>query len=618
MHAILLSLALAANQGTPAYALPPQTPALAPMVATHADLERLQATLAATTLAAAQAQSLAPMAAARADLERLQAELAATAPALASARDGMPAATARLDEARAELEALQTRRAMAESRATGAAVLEAELPSAPEPSAPIAGDPGDSLYRAGTAALNKGDYARAAQLFRQVREKYPSSVRAGDSYYWEAFALYRQSGTDNLKSARTLLAQQQVKFPSSATRGDASSLYGRVQGELARRGDPDAQIWVNTQTSVLAPPAAVDAPAIAEAPGAPVRARAPRVPRPPRAAMAAPASAAASAAAAVAEASRDMARAVRSRDDGDDDDDLPAGCDRAAYDSKIEALNALISMQSDRAMPIIRRVLTKRDNCSAGLRKKAVFLLAQHQDDSTGALLLDVVRNDPDADVKAQAVFWLSQVNSPQAVDALQEILKTSTDEELQRKALFALSQQQDARSGQILRAYAERSDVPEDLQEQAIFWLSQGNNDGNNGEFLRGLYGRLTRESAKEKVLFALSQQNDPANAAWLVDRAKDPNESLELRKKALFWAGQRDGALPDLIALYSSMTDREMREQLVFVYSQSNDKAAADKLFDIAKNDPDPELRKKALFWLGQSNDPRVVQLLQDIIDK
>jgi HEAT repeat protein len=567
MHAILLSLALVANQGIPTYA-----------------------------------PALAPLAAARVDLERARAAMAASAEGLAERRAmALPAQLRSLAQARMELDGALAARmapvaALAELDAT-----DARLRAAPTLGAPIAGDPGDSLYRAGTAALNRGDYARAAQLFRQVREKYPSSVRAGDSYYWEAFALYRQSGTDNLKSARTLLAQQQVKFPTSATRGDASSLYGRVQGELARRGDPDAQIWVNTQTSDLAPPAAAAAPAIAPAPATDVVVG-PRPARAPRAA---------------AEAGyRDAARA-RNRDDGDDDDDLPAGCDRTAYETKIEALNALISMQTDRAAPIIRRVLAKRDNCSAGLRKKAVFLLAQHQDDSTGAVLLDVVKNDPDPDVKAQAVFWLSQVNSPQAVAALEDILKNSTDQELQKKALFALSQQRSDRSAQILRTYAERSDVPEELQEQAIFWLSQ-TNDGNNGEFLRGLYGRLTRESAKEKVLFALSQQDDPANGTWLVARAKDPNESMELRKRALFWAGQRKGALPDLINLYSSTTDQEMKEQLVFVYSQSRDKAAVDKLIDIAKNDADPELRKKALFWLGQSDDPRVAQLLQDIIDK
>jgi len=64
--------------------------------------------------------------------------------------------------------------------------------------------------------------------------------------------------------------------------------------------------------------------------------------------------------------------------------------------------------------------------------------------------------------------------------------------------------------------------------------------------------------------------------------------------------------------------MPDREMREQLIFVYSQSDQPAAADKLLDIAKHDTDPELRKKALFWLGQSDDPRAAKALQDIIEQ
>jgi HEAT repeat protein len=59
-------------------------------------------------------------------------------------------------------------------------------------------------------------------------------------------------------------------------------------------------------------------------------------------------------------------------------------------------------------------------------------------------------------------------------------------------------------------------------------------------------------------------------------------------------------------------------MREQVIFVLSQRGDKAAADKLVEIAKADPDRELRKKALFWLGQMDDPRVPEVLQQILDQ
>jgi HEAT repeat protein len=91
-----------------------------------------------------------------------------------------------------------------------------------------------------------------------------------------------------------------------------------------------------------------------------------------------------------------------------------------------------------------------------------------------------------------------------------------------------------------------------------------------------------------------------------------------MELRKQALFWAGQGDVPITDLASLYSSMTDRELREQVIFVYSQRDDSAATDRLLEIARRDPDTELRKKALFWLGQSSDPRAAKALQEIIEQ
>ena len=81
----------------------------------------------------------------------------------------------------------------------------------------------------------------------------------------------------------------------------------------------------------------------------------------------------------------------------------------------------------------------------------------------------------------------------------------------------------------------------------------------------------------------------------------ALDENESVEARKQALFWAGQTGGSITDLVGLYSRMQNREMKEQLIFVYSQRNERAAVDKLLEIARTDGDREMRKKALFWLA-----------------
>jgi HEAT repeat protein len=94
--------------------------------------------------------------------------------------------------------------------------------------------------------------------------------------------------------------------------------------------------------------------------------------------------------------------------------------------------------------------------------------------------------------------------------------------------------------------------------------------------------------------------------------------SQTVEMRKQALFWAGQAGVSIGELTRLYGSVTDREMREQLIFVYSQRDEPAALEKLIEIAKRDPNPELRKRALFWVGQSDDARAVQAIQDIIDQ
>ena len=66
----------------------------------------------------------------------------------------------------------------------------------------------------------------------------------------------------------------------------------------------------------------------------------------------------------------------------------------------------------------------------------------------------------------------------------------------------------------------------------------------------------------------------------------------------------------------MWDESLNEEMKEQLVFVYSQSDEPAAMDKLFEIARTETNQELRENAIFWLGQSDDPRVTQFLEDLI--
>ncbi|NIN11484.1 MAG: tetratricopeptide repeat protein [Gemmatimonadales bacterium] len=427
-------------------------------------------------------------------------------------------------------------------------------------------EPADSLYNLGRRELNRGNYRRAADLFRQIRRRYPRSAHVPDSYYWEAFALYREGSTGDLRSALALLDQQAGRYEEAETRSEAEVLATRIRGELARRGDAEAAQRVTER-------------ARAAAERAEARERA-------------------------AEERQRERRGIAVQEEEDD--------------IRVAALNALLQMDAESAVPILREVLERRDPGSVTLRRKAVFLLSQKRTSETAQILLDAVRNDPDEEVRAQAVFWLSQVPGEQAVAALDSVLLHSTDRTVQEKAIFALAQHRSERAARALRQYVERDDVPEDLQENAIFWLGQSRS-GENQAFLRRLYQRLRGDELRERVIFALAQHRSEENRRWLMDLALNPDESMEMRKKALFWAGQ-SGRVPiaDLVRLYDSMDDREMREQLVFVYSQRREREAVDKLMDIARADPDCELRKKAVFWLGQSKDSRVADFLLELINE
>jgi HEAT repeat protein len=288
-------------------------------------------------------------------------------------------------------------------------------------------------------------------------------------------------------------------------------------------------------------------------------------------------------------------------------------------DIRSEAMNALLQMDAQSAVPIIKAVLQKRDDCSVSLRKRAVFLLSQKETGETVGLLIDAIRNDPSPVVRQEAVFWLGQVHSDQAAAALEEIATRSGDARLRDKAVFALGQQGSPRATAVVRRLAESGDTPRKVREQAIFQLGQ-KHSAENAEFLRSLFAKLAKEDdeLRKNVLFSLSQMRGMGNDRWLLKLALDQSQTVELRKHALWTAGQAGIPGSELVSLYDQMPDRPLREQLIWVLSESRDPAASAKLVEIAQRDKDPEMRKKAIFWLGQKNDPRIRQILLDILTK
>jgi len=452
-----------------------------------------------------------------------------------------------------------------------ARAIGASAPAANAPAPWLQQDPGDSLYKAAREALNKGQYKEAAELFYRLRTRYRNSGYVGDALYWEAFARYRLGTTDDLRTGLELLTAQERAYPSAGTREDAELLATRIRGQLARRGD-----------AIAAERLAVEGGIVGRSSGDRVRAE-----------------------------ERELARqhAVQrgvSRQRSEEDE------------IKLAALNALLMSHSEQAIPVLRDLLQRRDSASVELRQRAVLILGQRPTPETEQIMLDVARNDPDPEVRGMAVMFLAQSQSEEAYQALADIVRASSDPELKQRAVMALAQRHDDRSLRLMRDLARQPGQDEEVQAMAIMMLAQSK-DPTNLDYVRELYGSAQSDQVKERILYTLAAGGRPADREWIMQRALDPNESLDVRRQAMVMAAQqKDVPVSEIVSLYDGVQDPEMREQLLYVLAMRDEPAAVDKLMDLARNDPNPQIRQHAITLLGRSKDPRVPQFLMDLINK
>jgi len=219
-----------------------------------------------------------------------------------------------------------------------------------------------------------------------------------------------------------------------------------------------------------------------------------------------------------------------------------------------------------------------------GMASTAMAALTYVADGAGIPALIDIARNGSTG-LRKSAVFWLGQSGDSRALATLHSVIENgSEDERVRSNAIFALS---------------HGSDIP----ESEFAWL-------------RGIFPRLQSTKLKEAVLMGMGEDRSNGST-WLIAKARDTGESLNIRKNALFWAGQRDlTPTKDLVAVYRSADEASLKEHAIFVLSQRDDREAVDALMQIAQSDTDKRMRSKAMFWLGQKDDPRVTKFIADRI--
>lgn len=476
-------------------------------------------------------------------------------------------------------------------------------------------DPADSIWRRAREQLNAGEYDAAARLFRQIRSesRFSKSAYRPDAFYWEAFALTRSGGTDSLRQAKQVLEELNQAYPPGQRSPDARALATRIDAELSGQGNLAATRDLYGRIAAAQPRLALkEQQAVLD-----------------QARLLAATNQSSNLSGQISATNADAYRQFQQGLVSGRVNYTPFSgslfsrqnpqCRNDDEEIRLIALNALVEMDDSAALPALREVLARRDECAPQLRRQAMMIIARKASPGTESLALEAARNDPDPEVRQMALTWLIEKNNEQALDVAQSQLRSSEDALVRQAAVMALARSRNDRARTILRDFV-RSDAPVELRGEALMALPL-NRGADDAAFLRSLYGETSDKQLKEYALMALGRRSLEGDTDWLLSVAQDESEDVDLRTQAV-WMLRSDSSVPvaRIAALYDGSGDRKIREAALMIIAERsrNDAAALDKLIGIARDEKDVDLRRQAVSTLSRSKDPRAQAVLLEIIRK
>ena len=239
--------------------------------------------------------------------------------------------------------------------------------------------------------------------------------------------------------------------------------------------------------------------------------------------------------------------------------------------------------------------------------------------DRIGSALVQIATNENDVHgVRTSALSALSRLDHGAGIQPLVQLASSNLTSWVGREAMTVLARSGDPRARQFLRSTAQRTDLPDEVQAVALRGLGREYVTGQDANLLRSIYPRLTGQRSRDAVLASVAELGGNDNVQWLVGLVRDEKAAPESRQRALQYLTRAGATTPSLLALYEPITDPQMRQTLIGVYSRLSDKAATDKLVWIAKNEQNPALKRRAISALSRNSDPTIRQALQDIVER
>jgi HEAT repeat protein len=269
-------------------------------------------------------------------------------------------------------------------------------------------------------------------------------------------------------------------------------------------------------------------------------------------------------------------------------------------DLKLMALGGLMNADPERAMPLIKQMLS--GNPSPKVRDRALFVLAQSGSPAAREALVAMAKNSGDPDLQGTAVHYLGLFGGQESRQALVDIYGGTSNPEVKKAVLqgFMLA------GDRTRLAEIARKETSPELRQEAIQQLGVA---GGRDE-LAQMYQQEKTPEVRETIINALFVSGAVDQMTALATKETDP----ELRRSAiqhLGLMGMKTEAT--LKSLYASERDEETRKAVLNAFFVQNNGAA---LVEIARREQDPARKKEIVGLLSVMHSKEAADYMMELL--
>jgi len=243
---------------------------------------------------------------------------------------------------------------------------------------------------------------------------------------------------------------------------------------------------------------------------------------------------------------------------------------------RIVALQSLFQANPERARAYVAEALRPGSTASRAFKEAAVSLLGSHGGRDSLPLLLEVARSQPDAELRVIAARRLADVAGEGAAEELARLYDAERDPHVKASILRTLEDVGGPRARAKVLEVARNRAENTELRQTAVRVLGD-REDGDVLADLMSVYGSEADRELRAQIIRTLADMKDPRSFAKLVELARGAEADPELRREAVRQLGDREG------------------------------EASVDELFRIYEAERDREVKEAALRALGDHESPR-----------